>query len=146
MHNTLVFEDVQRTELNDTVLVVISPKGEIPRRDRRDLQRGTFIKFCVAADEEGGTPPTSFNQSTLKWALQSADAVVIWSGEVPCLSTVRAAQQSIRDFFAPHLRRGGRVAVISVLRQHADEWLAYTRQACRPNIPIRVLLNMPEAK
>jgi hypothetical protein len=147
MHDTFVVEEIQHPEPDDTVLVVIPPKGEILRRDRRNLQRGAFIKFCVAADEESGTPPTSFNQSTLQWALLSADAVVIWSGQVPSeAKRIRAAQQLMHDFFAPHMRRGGRIAVINVLHQHADEWLSYTREACRPNIPIRLIANMPEAK
>jgi hypothetical protein len=146
MEDTLIFEDIQRPVPDDTVFVVIPPTSEIRRRDRRILQRGVFIKFCIAPDADDGALPTSFNQPTLRWALQLADTVVVCSGEVPCqATTVRETKQAMREFFAPHVRRGGRVAVIKVLPQQADEWLAYTRQACRPNIPIRVLMNVPEA-
>jgi hypothetical protein len=139
-------EDIQQPRTDDTVYSVISPKGVIGRHDRRVLQRSAFINFCIPADVDDGTPPTSFNQPTLRWALQLADAVAISSGETSDATTERAAHQLIRDFFAPHLRRGGRVAAINVLHRHVDEWQAYAREACRPNIPIRVIANLSEAK
>jgi hypothetical protein len=140
-------EDIQQQpETDDTVACVIPPKGVIGRHDRRILQRSALIEFCIPADVGDGTPPTSFNQPTLQWALQLADAVAIWSGETPDATTERAAHRLMRDFFALHRRRGGRVVQINVLHQHTDEWMAYTREACRPNIPIRLILNMPEAK
>jgi hypothetical protein len=141
MNCTTKLKEIQRIDPDDIAFVVIPSKGQIFRKDRRSIEAAAFVQFAVAADEGGGTKPTSFDQPTLRWALRIADAVVIWSGEYPTLApTLKAARAVIHEFLAPFGVPGGRVAIVNVLDDHVDEWLEYVRTECHPNIPIRCLL------
>ena len=141
MNFTTKPEEIQRIAPDDIAFVVIPPKGQIFREDRRQIEAATFVQFVVAADEDGGTKPILFDQATLRWALRLANAVVIWSGDAPTLApTLSAARAAIHEFLGPFSGPGGRVAIVNVLDDHVDEWFEYVRTRCRPNIPIRCLL------
>src|ERR1700730_2504467 len=143
MKHTLSAEDIQRPSPEDIIAVVIGPRDKIGDEDRRIISAAPFVQFTVDAERGKGTPE-SFDRSTLHWALKSADAVIVWGGDLPTLAPkLETSLSLVRSAMTPYVRPGGRVTLVNVREHQWDEWVEYATEQCKPGADVVALLNPP---
>jgi hypothetical protein len=135
----------QRSNAHNSARITLTPGGVIPKEQRLQFVRRSFVQFKISADGNGGYLPVAFHEPSLQWTLAQARSVIIWAGDVDAPAPIAEKSQAlIRSAALPHVRPGGRVAFINVENAHWGEWFVYAHKHTAPGTEIQCVLDPME--
>jgi hypothetical protein len=112
--------------------ILLAPGDGLNRRRRRFAESHEFIGCTVRADLGRPISPDAFHQTTLRWALYSADLIEVWSAPFPQL-----ADDLCRASLAA-VDAGSRfLTTIETTERDAPAWLRYVERWKRKGTPVR---------
>ena len=112
--------------------ILLAPGDGLNRKRRRFAERHEFIGCTVRADLGWPISPDAFHQTTLRWALYSADLVQIWSAPFP-----QRADDLGCDILAA-VEAGSRFHTTSeTTERDAPDWYRFIQRWKRTGTPVR---------
>jgi hypothetical protein len=120
-------------EAKTVAQIFLASGGGLNRHHRRLAAAHPFVLCNVRGDSETGLParlPAAFNQTTLRWAVYSADRIAIWCAPFP------QRADDVGRWGVEEANAGARfITTIETAKGRAPEWVAFVerwkRKTCR---------------
>ena len=104
-------------------LVLLAPGSGLNRAQRRLANAHPLVRCSVRGDPEGSglaALPEHFHQTTLRWMIDSADRIAVWSAPCP------ERADDVRQWDADSINAGERfLTTIETNEDRATEWVAF---------------------
>lgn len=113
-------------------MVLLSPGDGLSNAHRRMAEAHPYVECSVLGDVEGVGPaplPRQFHQSTLRWMIDRADKLAIWSAPHSQRSEDVEAWWSIRVHFG---------TLVETNEDRALEWVAFLNRWKRPTCSVEL--------
>jgi hypothetical protein len=116
--------------------VLLAPGDGLSRHHRRLAEAHPLVKCSVRADWEAwrpAPPPDAFHRVTLRWAIENASHIVIWSAPFPEYA------EEVGNWHDKAIQEDARfVVTIETTPGRANEWISLVQRWKRRSAAFRV--------
>jgi hypothetical protein len=113
--------------------VIVAPGAGLPKHKRQLAEAHPTVRCTIRADRTPAPEPPAFHRATVKWAIQNADRIAIWSAPFPDL-----AEEFLQSGIAATSAGARFRLTIECNQENAAEWIAFVERLRRKATPVRV--------
>ena len=113
--------------------VFLAPGGGLSKCQRQLAQHHSCCTVAIRADRTPAPAPAAFHRATLRWAIQNADRVMIWSAAFPNLA------DDVAEYGIAAVNGGARfLTTIECSSENVEDWNALVERLRRPATVVEV--------